>query len=78
MTIIILITIMLHFNLVPKVLSGYLSSPSERLVGRTVGRTMIDFPLKLHIHFSVSIGFPIVKLIIYPLTERFNGRSTVR
>ena len=74
MTIIILITIMLHFNLVPKVLSGYLSSPSERLVGRT----MIEFPLKLHIHFSVSIGFPIVKLIIYPLTERFNGRSTVR
>ena len=48
MTVIILITIMLHFNLVPKVLSGYLSSPSERLVGSTVGRMMIEFPYITH------------------------------
>ena len=40
---IILMTIMLHFNLVPKLLSGYSSSPRQRLLGRTVGKTLIEF-----------------------------------
>ena len=55
--IIILMTIMLHFNLVPKLLSGYSSSPRQRLVGRTVGKTLIEFLYTTHTSLRIHM-FP--------------------
>ena len=55
--IIILMTIMLHFNLVPKLLSGYSSSPGQRLVGRTVGKTLIEFLYTTHTSLRIHM-FP--------------------
>ena len=54
---IILMTIMLHFNLVPKLLSGYSSSPRQRLLGRTVGKTLIEFLYTTHTSLRIHM-FP--------------------
>ena len=54
---IILMTKMLHFNLVSKLLSGYSSSPRQRLVRRTVWKTLIEFLYTIHTSLRIHM-FP--------------------